>query len=596
MSATPAMDPSISSPMPNETPKGAAGVDDAKARFLKRVESRVKSGKYKNSKNLGNKKLVVTLRRALKCYNRMEYADAIKLALEAIDIDSESLQAHQILAISLEGKGELNKAISVYQRAIELDPTDPDSILNLGLLAWKMNLYDVAEKFFRIFLTMKPESPSAIINLAGTLRDQGKADDAVELLQAELFKHPENHELWNSLGSVVMEQGKYEEAVTFYEETLRLAPDYARAHHNMGYTVHHLGRVQDAFDCYNKALDLMGVSPDRAETLHGRSLAMLELGSLEEGLREWEVRNDLSFRTAMHFLVDAPYWIDQDVRGKKLLVMGEQGIGDEIAFANAIPDLIKHVGPEGQVFIAVDKRLVELLQRSFPEAIVGTYGNLNHNGRMVRLAPWMKEHDGCDYYVTMGSTLPHFRKTVEDFPADREFMVPDASKVAHFREELEKLGPGPYVGLCWRSMRTGGNRAKYYSPIEQWGPVMRNKNVTFVNLQYGDCQADIDEAQERYGIKIHQLDLDLKDDLDTNAALCQALDLTIAAPTAAAAISGSVGTETWFVTIGRVWPMLGTDHFPWYAHSRVFFPEEFANWPEAMGAAGEALSEFVGKA
>jgi len=590
MSAQPSIAPSEADQV---APAGAAGVADAKASFLKHIEKRVKSGKYKSSKNLDNKKLVVTLRRALKCFKRMEYPEAISLSMEATKIDAESLQAHQILAMSLEAVGELNKAISVYQRTIELDPTDADSYLNLGLLAWKMKMYEVSEKFFRIFLTMKPESSSGVINLAGTLRDQGRLEDAVDLLKMELFKKPEEHELWNSLGTVVMEQGKYEEAVTFYEETLRLKPDYARGYHNMGYTVHHLGKTQEAHDCYSEGLKLMGKSPDQVESLHGRALTRLELGDLEGGFREWEVRNDPLFRSSMQMPFDAEYWIDQDVRGKKLLVMGEQGIGDEIAFANAIPDLIKHVGPEGKVFIAVDKRLVDLLQRSFPEAIVDTHTSITHNSRLVRFCPWINDHGGCDYYVTMGSTLPHFRKKIEDFPVGADFMVPEPRKVAHFRAELEKLGPGPYVGVCWKSMSVLGNRAKYYSPMEQWGPILRNKDATFVNLQYGDCQEQIDEAQELYGVKIHQMDLDLKDDLDTNAALCQALDLTISAPTAAAAISASVGTETWFVTIGKVWPMLGTDHFPWYAKTRVFYPEEYANWKENMTTTGAALEEFV---
>ena len=74
-----------------------------------------------------------------------------------------------------------------------------------------------------------------------------------------------------------------------------------------------------------------------------------------------------------------------------------------------------------------------------------------------------------------------------------------------------------------------------------------------------------------HGVKIHVIDgLDLKNDIDGAAALSAALDLVISAPTAAAAIAASVGTEVWFLTAGRTWPQLGTDEFPWYRATRVF--------------------------
>jgi hypothetical protein len=95
-------------------------------------------------------------------------------------------------------------------------------------------------------------------------------------------------------------------------------------------------------------------------------------------------------------------------------------------------------------------------------------------------------------------------------------------------------------------------------------------------------------------VDVHVIDgLDLKNDIDGAAALSTALDLVISAPTAAAATSGSVGTETWFLTAGRTWPQLGTEEFPWYARSRVLCPENFGDWEALMSKAADALAGFV---
>jgi hypothetical protein len=75
--------------------------------------------------------------------------------------------------------------------------------------------------------------------------------------------------------------------------------------------------------------------------------------------------------------------------------------------------------------------------------------------------------------------------------------------------------------------------------------------------------------------------------------LSAALDLVISAPTAAAATSGSVGTETWFLTAGRTWPQLGTEEFPWYRATKVLSPRKFADWASLMPEVSQRLAEFV---
>jgi hypothetical protein len=143
-------------------------------------------------------------------------------------------------------------------------------------------------------------------------------------------------------------------------------------------------------------------------------------------------------------------------------------------------------------------------------------------------------------------------------------------------------------------MMLGAKRAKYFSPMDYWGPILQTPGVSFVNLQYGDCAADIARAQEKFGVTIHQMEgLDLRDDIEGAAALCAALDLVISAPTAAAATAASVGAKVWFVTAGRTWPQLGTDEYPWYADTKVYWPEKFGDWSALMPDVADELEVFA---
>jgi hypothetical protein len=268
-------------------------------------------------------------------------------------------------------------------------------------------------------------------------------------------------------------------------------------------------------------------------------------------------------------------------------------------FANILPDIQQAVGPRGKLQIAVDPRLVPLFQRSFPQAEVGTYDDrtlLDADGnKALRLIPFAAKENKPDLWAPMGSALQYYRKVLSDFP-HKPFLVADPARVAEFRRQLAAL-PGKKVGICWRSMMLGAKRAKYFSAIDGWGAILQTPGASFVNLQYGDCAEELAQAAEKFGVTVHQIEgLDLKKDIDGAAALCTALDLVISAPTAAAATAASVGAETWFVTAGRTWPQLGTDEYPWYARTKVFWPEKFGDWDTLMPDVSDELEAWAADA
>ena len=559
--------------------------DDALARVeaaalaVATIEARMRSNKV--------------LQRALKAWKRGDTIKTAKLALEATDVDDSNAQAFHLLAIALDKMGHLHKALVTYERAFALDPDDPDLLLNLGLTAWNLDLLDGAERMFRLFIEKRPEHPAGYNNLGSIQRDKGDLALAIETLRNAIHRMPDSPMLWNSLATALAEEGRAEEGLVFYQEALRLDPKFARVWHNLGYSYMHLGRLDKALGSYDAALALAPSAHEQIESRHSRSVCLIGLGRLEEGFKEYEIRHAPEFRAWLLHYTKAPLWQGEPLSGKRILIVGEQGLGDELMFANTLPDIARAVGDEGTLQIAVDPRLVPIFQRSFPKAQVGTYDDAKLEGRPVRIFQWAREKGEPDFYAPVGTPLHILRKNISDFPG-AAFLKADSEKRAHYRARLAALGPGPYVGLCWRSMVMGAKRGKYYSPIEAWGPVLNCPGVTFVNLQYGDVTTELQQAREKFGITIHNFDdLDLRNDLDGAAALTDACDLVISAPTAAAAMAGALGRETWFLMASRAWPQLGTDHYPWYRSTRVFACEKFADWSVLMPRVARALQDFT---
>jgi tetratricopeptide (TPR) repeat protein len=579
--------------LPQPTLDTRAGMN-ARLEALDKLEALVEEVVREKARHRSN----VMLKRAVRVWRKGDIARAGQWALKATEADGENSKAFHVLAMALERMGHLHKALVTYERAFQLDPEDPELLINLGLTAWNLKLTEGAAKMFRLYIAACPESPLGYNNLGSVQADMGQPDVAVETLRAALYRMPGQAILWNALATVLAEEGRAEESLIFYQEAARLEPKFSRAYHNLGYAYQHLSRMEDALTAYDRALELVVDPAERIETRHSRSICLIGAGRLEEGFREYEIRNHPRFRAYFHHMIDAPQWHGEDLTGKKLLLVGEQGLGDEIMFANILPDAQDAVGDTGKLQICVDPRMVKLFQRSFPKAEVGTYDDrtlIDADGnKALRLIPFASKDNKPDLWAPMGSALQHYRKSLADFPR-KAFLVPDPERVSEFRERLASL-PGKKVGLCWRSMMLTAKRGKYFTAIEDWGAILNTPGISFVNLQYGDSAAEIARAEAKFGVSIHQMPgLDLKQDIDGTAALCAALDLVLSAPTAAAHTAASVGAPVWFLSAGLGWPQLGTDEYPWYAETKVFWPEKLGDWNAIMPRFSGELADFAAR-
>src|SRR5579864_5947375 len=74
----------------------------------------------------------VALKRAIRSWRRGDIVRAGRWALKATEVDEKNAKAFHVLAMALERMGNLYKALITYERAFELDPNDPELLINLG--------------------------------------------------------------------------------------------------------------------------------------------------------------------------------------------------------------------------------------------------------------------------------------------------------------------------------------------------------------------------------------------------------------------------------------------------------------------------------
>ena len=534
------------------------------------------------------------LKRAIEALNREDFVAGGKWAVKALEKDEKNGVGWYLLAMARERAGDFTNSIKAYEAALQLLPDHAEVANDLGRLAYRMGMHEQAEKLFRHYVEHAPDRPEGVNNLATVVRDRGRPDEAIELLRQAIGVNPEAQMLWNTLGTILMERGDLETACIFFSEAIRLAPTFGKSRYNLSQVKLGLGDPEGALEDCDEAMKLVITADDRQMMRLARSSYQLAMSRLGEGWDDYEARLSPQFADVTNFFIDRPRWSPgADVAGKTVLVVGEQGLGDEILFANVLPDLLEKLGPEGKLRIAVEPRLVPLFQRSFPTAEVTWHTTHVWATRPLRSAP-NTDHASADLWTPMGSLMREFRRTLDDFPAHKGFLKPDPKRVAHWRKVLKTAPAGPKVGLLWKSATNKDARQRYFSPFSQWAPVLKTPGVSFINLQYGDCSEELAQAEEEFGVRIWTPPgIDLKKDLDDVAALCAAMDLVVGFANASFNLAASSGTPVWLISTPGSWPRLGTDRYPWYPQARVFITPTYGDWDGVMALIGDALGEHV---
>lgn len=421
-------------------------------------------------------------------------------------------------------------AAEVLRKLVALQPADTDARANLGLALLGLDRADEALGELREALRLAPRHWQALHGLGLAQLKRGELDEALGALEQARALKPDEPDLLSNLGYAYALARDFERAEPLLREAVALAPQHRRARRNLG--LYHLVR-----------------------------------GRFEEGWRHnegpWDeerLRND-----GQRF--PQPWWRGEPLEGRTLLVWAEQGLGDQIMFCNPLPEL---AAGGARVVLQCEPRLERLFARSFPGVTVVPRG-AEGAARIELAAPELQ--------APMGQLPVYLRRSRQAFPHHHGYLHAAPERVAHWRSQLEALGPGPKVGLSWvgGTVKTGKTRRSM--ALEDWLPLLRQRGLRFVSLQYTDCRAELAWLREAHGIEVAHWQ-EAIDDYDETAALVMALDAVASVCTAVVHLAGALDRATLVaVPWWPAWPfMLVGEEMPWYPSVRLIRQQAPNEW------------------
>lgn len=466
----------------------------------------------------------------------------------------------------------------LFEKAVSLDPGAPLPHAKLALLLTGSRRIDRALQHYRAAQRHAPLTGEFLESFVRSLIATGAYEEAEAAAHEAVRIDPSRFESWFSAGLASLACHHYGQALKELDRALEIRPASADAHGNRGIALQYLGRLPDACAAYEAAL---AAEPDHALARFHRSLALLMTGDYANGWPEYETRL-LNLPSSSHH-DSFPRWDGRGAAGLRILVHGEQGLGDEIMFASCLPDLIE---AGARCVVECRPALERLFRRSFPQATI-------YAAQPGKQLPETVRSADIDCAVPIGSLPLYYRRSATDFPQHRGYVRAEAERVLHWRERLLHLNGPLTVGISWKGGTYVSRTDQRSIALEEWLPIFRIPGVRFVSLQYTEGAAEeVRALRERHGVDLVHWP-EAIDDYDETAALVSALDVTITVCTAIAHLAGALGRPLWVMApTNPEWRYgFSGDTMVWYPSARVFRQTRPGHWSEVIASVSLELQQ-----
>jgi Flp pilus assembly protein TadD len=481
---------------------------------------------------------------------------------KAISLNPNYFEAYNNLGILLKELGRLDESEQQYRKAISLNPNYFEAYNNLGITLRELGRLEQSEQIFKKLTETKPQYFEAFNNFGITLRNLRKFEDAKQFFKTAIKLKPDNAEYYFNLGITERDLGKLENSELWLKKAISLNPNYFQAYNDLGITLSNLKRLKESDYNFNKAIELNSHYAEAYTNLSYNCLIKKDFKKASELYEwRWKIKKNLHKK----LFENKQKWNGE--KNKKVLVLKEQGIGDQLMFSSIFCELSNL---SKKLIVNCDERLTSIFNRSFPSEIL-------YKSNVEEI-----NDSDFDFYIYMGSLGSYFRKNLKDYSLNsKRFIRADDKKTSFFKTKLQSDKNQKIIGISWNTKSS--NIMSNFRNIELKNLIenLKNENLKFVNLQYGDVSKEIKEISKKFGINIITFpDLDYKNDIDGLASLISACDKVIAIDNFTSHLSGSLGKETKLLLPFTSDPRWGLeDRFSYiYDSVKIFRQSELGNW------------------
>jgi hypothetical protein len=514
-------------------------------------------------------------------FNAQHFSQVIKLLKPLVKARIVSPDAYNLLGSAQVKSGKVNEGFKSFKASLKLDARYPATHLCLANAYREGDKPELSFQHYERAFKLNPSNPRPLLEMSQY--HQSKEEWALALPLVKRFLEAGGDPAEGNIHQAVCQYGlyQYQEAQNSLDVAEAIKPSDTTGLYYRAMLLDKTGKKQEAEKIL---LDLISTR-QHLSSCFTLSLLYFSIGRWQEAFEYYEYRPVAKALRSQCQTEGVTYWDGQDIKGKKLFVLGEQGLGDQIRYLFFLQTLLEEAS---EVAVFCDARLYPIIQNSFP-GIQCVKGKKFHANMLSQCHP--------DFAMCIGSLGRKYHQRLADREAGTSLEPPGfIAASAKCNETIASSFPKngkPSIGVSWRSIRFMAQRNDWYLSAAEMAGIFSDLDVNVISLQYAlapeERQAFIDK-----GISLIEVDdIDLKDDQVGLADLISQLDSVISVSTSLSELAGAAGVPAIIFSVRDIRWFMSESHIKgFYPRTDIVYKDVFGDWDSALDTASGIIESM----
>ncbi len=488
------------------------------------------------------------------------YENALIYLEKLIQLNQKLPQIYYNRGICLNMLGKTQDAIDNFKEALSLKNNFFESYIQLGQLLKKENLLDDALSIYKSALTNVIQKDLINVNISEIYYIKKNYQLSKKFAEEALNLNPKNYFAMINIANCFMELGEVDKGIIELEKAKKINNSFPMIYNNLGFCYKVLGNNEKAAANYQKAIKL---NPNLHDAYFNLSHIQLSENNFKDGWNNYEYRWGTQKKFTQRLIFNKPQW-EEGLGFEKILIWGEQGIGEQLLFSSILPDVKTKFK---KVLVYVEDKLVKLFQKQY------------NNMEFYPLSKKIDENE-FDYHLPMCSLARIFRNGIDSFHNNQITVQENFNKTKSPKEKLR-------CALSWKSTNQDLGNVKSIT-LEDLKEILLIDQIDFFNIQYTNEDKEVEDFKNNYNVKINKnKTLDTFNNLFELSEFIKTCDFVISVSNTNAHLSASIGKPTFLLlpkSKGKFWYWENDKNEKnlWYPSIVKFKQEEQGDWSKPI--------------
>ena len=526
-----------------------------------------------------------------------EFDNAIKYQKLSIDLNPFDGNNYFNLGVTLEQKGNPHLSLHHLEIGKLLDFDNININKQLAKLYYMLNKYSLSVSIYEELIKLKKDDISIKLDYARSLIKSESNEKALILLRTIKYnknyhdkvltlkslayinldnisqaqenlnqaikENPKNSDAHTILGVLFERLNNIYKAIECHERATFLNDKNYTAFNNLGACYSFIGNIDLSILNFKKAIEIVPFFYDGIYRLGQMQIYNQEF---KEGWKNFKKRWQSSDYSHRFLKTSKPIFKNIKNQRVNVLAWGEQGLGDQVMYGSMFNDFSKLTS---KLIIKLDKRLINIFQNKHPNI---QFSCINDE----------VSEETYDEHIPFGHMGNYLRLNKTDFLKTNFPYIAGQTKTKELIINKYKKSNNLLVGISWSSSNQLLSNNKSLS-LEILYPILKIKNITFIDLEYKDGFEEINNFYYKYGIKILKEEtIDNFNDIEGLCSIIESCDFIISCSNTNAHLAGALFKKTYLLLAkgkGRLWNWNShKGKSLWYPETKIFEQKTVGDW------------------